>query len=386
MGPQVRRSVGIISSCIDYHASAVAWALAEGGVRSRVFDTFIEGAGAHSGYRISSERESKAELFNDFESDIVWYRKHYSIPTRDVADSDGATFIRQESARYNDWLISNVEEKVPSWFNRPSVTRRAENKLRQLEFARSAGLRIPATIVTARSDVVREFAHQYTEIVVKPLQFYEWRYASGKAAFAFASAVSAEQILNLAPTDIDCCPAIYQECVKKIADHRVVVVGDTLIAYELVQLGDGGPDVDYRTHLHDGGLRYTVCELPVYVSDAIKRMMHIAGLQVASMDLACGEDGEFVFLDLNPGGQWLFLERNCPAPSLLNLFCQALSGSDQGFPSLSDFVAAGEEERFHAEYRRWNPRLLAAAHGMRWHEPGYLRSLGIPEAAGQTSV
>jgi hypothetical protein len=50
------------------------------------------------------------------------------------------------------------------------------------------------------------------------------------------------------------------------------------------------------------------------VGAAIHRLMERLELNFASLDMIVTPDGEFVFLELNPNGQWLWLESEVGLP------------------------------------------------------------------------
>jgi glutathione synthase/RimK-type ligase-like ATP-grasp enzyme len=72
---------------------------------------------------------------------------------------------------------------------------------------------------------------------------------------------------------------------------------------------------DWRAGTPDGGdVEHEVFELPERVQAALHRMMRSFGLNFASIDMIVTPEGEFVFLDLNPNGQWLWLEEELGLP------------------------------------------------------------------------
>jgi len=57
-----------------------------------------------------------------------------------------------------------------------------------------------------------------------------------------------------------------------------------------------------------------IFELPDEVKSSLRRVMDSFGLNFASLDMIVTPDGEFVFLELNPNGQWLWLELELGLP------------------------------------------------------------------------
>ena len=59
--------------------------------------------------------------------------------------------------------------------------------------------------------------------------------------------------------------------------------------------------------------------LPEQVEESILRLMDSFGINFASLDMILTPEGEFVFLELNPNGQWLWLEHELGLPLVANM-------------------------------------------------------------------
>src|SRR6185369_6732604 len=111
---------------------------------------------------------------------------------------------------------------------------------------------------------------------------------------------------------IEVAPAIYQEYIPKRQEIRAVIVGNRVFAATvnsqahpeaLDDVRGLPPDVAYEAH-----------DLPPAIGDRLVEMTRRFGIQFASADLVLTPSGEYVFLDLNPNGQWLWLELDAGLP------------------------------------------------------------------------
>jgi hypothetical protein len=64
------------------------------------------------------------------------------------------------------------------------------------------------------------------------------------------------------------------------------------------------------------------------VHDALLRLMRRLGLVYGAIDLRVRPDGEHVFFEVNPSGQWLFVEERTGLP-LTRTFVDVLAGLDR---------------------------------------------------------
>lgn len=63
-----------------------------------------------------------------------------------------------------------------------------------------------------------------------------------------------------------------------------------------------------------GTCKIEPCELPDQVVSGIHRLMSRLGLVYGALDFRVRPDGEHVFLEINPAGQWLFIEDQTRQP------------------------------------------------------------------------
>jgi glutathione synthase/RimK-type ligase-like ATP-grasp enzyme len=59
--------------------------------------------------------------------------------------------------------------------------------------------------------------------------------------------------------------------------------------------------------------------MPEQVEASIMRLMNSFEINFASLDMILTPEGEFVFLELNPNGQWLWLERDLGLPLVAHM-------------------------------------------------------------------
>jgi glutathione synthase/RimK-type ligase-like ATP-grasp enzyme len=95
-------------------------------------------------------------------------------------------------------------------------------------------------------------------------------------------------------------PAIFQKVIPPGHDIRVTVIGKRIFAAE-----SRSEYLDWRV---DGNLIWTRHELPDSVEQGIRRLMSFLGLSLGSLDFRVDADGQYNFLEINPNGQFLFLE------------------------------------------------------------------------------
>lgn len=243
-----------------------------------------------------------------------WYR-HARVSDR---DGEAAAFIAREALAY----LESFWEATPwFWVNRPSAARRAEQKPLQLLAAQRAGFLIPATCITNSPAAARALARSQP-VIAKPLAGGQIK-ADGCDYAIFTTPVTVNDLQS--DEAVRACPTIYQHRIERGFDLRVTIVGDHIFA-AAIQIADRRPEeVDWRA-AEPARLSCHPYDLPEAITRCCRRLMHEFALSYAALDLMIDCDGRYFFLEINPSGQWGWVERRTGAPitaALIDLLAAA---------------------------------------------------------------
>jgi MvdD family ATP-grasp ribosomal peptide maturase len=189
--------------------------------------------------------------------------------------------------------------------------RHAENKQLQLQVARELGLDIPRTLTTNEPNAVRAFAESCENgIVTKMLSSFAI-YDEGKELVVFTNPVKPEDLADL--SGLNLCPATFQESIPKALEIRVTVVGQRVLSAAVASQVSARAVHDWRRD----GLRmiqdWQPYQLPLDVEEKILRLMDHFSLNYGAIDIILTPDDKHIFLELNPCGEFFWLEH---APGL----------------------------------------------------------------------
>ena len=257
--------------------------------------------GAH---RLHWHSEDRAVSFDAVKR--VWFRRHRlpALPTDTV--SAHAEYCLRESQWFVRGLLWNLAEQVPAanWMSLPANIQRAESKMLQLHVAETVGLACPETLISNNPDEIRLFyARQEGRVVAKPLRLGFFDYGNVQTA-AYTTAVSTA---DLASDDaLAVAPVIYQRHLEKRWDVRVTIVGDSIYAAAIHSQDAVSARVDWRRS--DVELEHEVHVLPDEIATACQRLMKALNLHFGAIDLVLAPNDQYYFLEINPNGQWLWLE------------------------------------------------------------------------------
>jgi hypothetical protein len=189
--------------------------------------------------------------------------------------------------------------------NRPERNQLASVKPEQLVRARVHGFRVPQTLVTNDPAAATSFLNTQSRAICKPL--YSGRVTSGEEEGLFFTTLlddkSRRAVEALGPE-----PYLFQELIEKQYDVRVTVIGDEAFAARIDSQADPDARVDWRKG-QPGAAPHSIELLAGDVAERCVGLVRDYGLSFAAIDLARAEDGGFVFFEINPNGQWAWVEQ-----------------------------------------------------------------------------
>lgn len=222
-----------------------------------------------------------------------------------VQDTGEHAYCVGEWAAVLKTLYSRLE---PRWLNAPAAIMMAEDKPRQLLAASVAGFQIPETLVTNAFSSATAFLSGPASIA-KPLR--EARIDGDAEKVIFTNRVGA--LSERDARAFKAAPMILQREILKRADVRVTVVGERVFATAIESQVRAETEVDWRR----GGiveLAHDPIDLPSDITARCVALVRALNLGFGAIDLVWGQDGAFWFLEINPNGQWAWIENRTGLP------------------------------------------------------------------------
>lgn len=245
-------------------------------------------------------------LFEDIQS--VYYRRPEQAQPKDC-EEETRKFISRECAIFCNWLWLALADRF--WVSKPSALRLADSKLDQLRIAPKLGFNIPKTLITNKPSAVRDFYKSCGgKIVNKVLAcgFIERR--DGNYCI-YTRPVGKTELALL--ENIQEVPCVFQEQIPKQYEVRVTVVGTKVFATAIYSQVTERTRNDWRRY----DLKNTphrVHQLPSNVESSCLALVEYYGLAFGAIDLIVTPEDKYVFLEINPNGQWYWLEEKTGQP------------------------------------------------------------------------
>jgi glutathione synthase/RimK-type ligase-like ATP-grasp enzyme len=249
----------------------------------------------------------------------IWLRRAAPPVLPDFLDAADRQFASRECVSFLNCLVAEIGQEA-FWVNSITGATRANLKTRQLRAALRAGLTIPSTLCSNDPSAIRKFAaaHQGS-ILYKTFYPASWNREDGISVL-FSSQVHEDDL----PEDpvLQAVPGIFQAVVPKLYELRITVMGHRVFATKIDSQAVLSAQMDWRAA--SGSVPLSSVDLPSSISQACLSIMDDLGIVFGCFDMIVTPAGEYVFLEVNEMGAFLWIERQNPEIKLLEPFCELL--------------------------------------------------------------
>lgn len=243
---------------------------------------------------ISADRFSISNQYREVNSEnckAIYFRK----PTRE--DLSGIYETKYHDFAYKECysIIEGLAEYFPGrCLSRPSIMRKAGNKIYQALIAKEVGLKIPPLMITNDKKSVDLITSQTS--IVKPLATGAIIERNEKEYVQTNLFISRYDLSTLNYT-----PSYFQQYMKKDYEVRATFVGRKEFTVRI----DSTDQIDWRRA--GNNISYKISSLPKSVYESCLRLLEKSNMEFGCFDFIVNED-EWYFLEMNSNGQWAWLE------------------------------------------------------------------------------
>lgn len=230
----------------------------------------------------------------------VWTRK-WSNDVADISSSSisdiqlgkiQSQLSRELNALFEYCIFSINRNPDVFWLNHPQYV--TPNKLIQLTIAKEIGLTIPT------SWILNYYSPQVNakDCITKPL--------SNCCDIRINNTIYTNYTSKLTGTESydDLFVSFIQENIPKEAEVRVFYLLGQCHALLIHSQDNKKTQTDYRKYDYRHPNRLEPCKIPTTIVSKIDTFMRQMNLQTGSLDFILTPDGEYVFLEVNPCGQY----------------------------------------------------------------------------------
>lgn len=227
--------------------------------------------------------------------------------------------LRQKYVAAIEWLglHQNIAQLLSMrgvpFVNNLEATQFFGSKFTQLMTARALGLAVPSTLVSNdRRDLIN-FLGSHAQAIMKPIKIRRILDTEDhdRSLFFLTKTLTLEEVQDSDDDAIFAIPLLVQERIEKRHEYRVVAVGSELFCFRVDSQARAETALDWRVGEHLA--IYEWIEAPDDVKAACEALQSGLGLVTGVFDFARNREGELIFFECNPSGQWLQPALRCGA-------------------------------------------------------------------------
>jgi glutathione synthase/RimK-type ligase-like ATP-grasp enzyme len=335
-------SILIIADPWDSHAYPVMWALQQLGKKAALW--YSHDFPQHQSCSLKIPKNDSLPAFefsvpnplggpptSFSDVDTIWLRRWYKPAADETLHPADKQFAQNESGEFLQSALYTLSETPRFWVNPLAPKVRADRKTVQLVYAKRYGLRIPDTLVSNHpEDIRRFFAEHGGRIVYKSITPVSWvRREEDKCMGTYTTALTAELLAD--DDALNGAPGIYQEQLEKDYELRVTIIGNNVFAAKIDSQKSGFYPTDWRANQFSSAMTVEAYDLPEPIRAQCTELMRALGLVFGAMDFVVTPKGEYIFLEVNEMGQFLWVEGLDASIPLLDCFARFLASGDPAF-------------------------------------------------------
>lgn len=255
---------------------------------------------------------SKTDLYP---SQRNWIRRgrYFHIPQNPITHSEQLTPLTEYLLRDNVVVTAYTErigkKQLKHHHTGSFFAEKYTNKLTNLTLAGQAGLHVPPTCVTNKRDVLQAFLQKHPKSITKDLRApVNLSLEEGFLASTGVTTVSFDDVATMAEYF---APTLVQAYTPKRFEIRTFIFRESLFSMAIFSQNDAQTVIDFRNYNQARPNRCVPFQLPKEVEKKLLRFMELAELDTGSVDLIYTPEEQYVFLEVNPMGQFHWLSENC---------------------------------------------------------------------------
>jgi len=305
------------SEAFDPHIHAVQRHLETAGVKAAVFDPWPDEHRCLLSLNINNKEKdftlsSETYCYSAQDITAIWWRaKGFFGEKIHRLNQVDKHFVQ------NEWLVMfdfiGLSFDHIQWLNPRLLSKKWQLKPLQLDLARKIGFMIPDTLFTHDPEKAIAFFDKHDEIICKAVSRYsDEGNGEEEIKVVYTNKITKDDLLTK-KENIKVAPSTFQRMIPKSYELRVTVVGDRLFTVKLDSQSAENGKVDWRRATEQVPHEPYVLDRDLH--DKIMTYHAATGLIYGAYDLIVSEpNGDVYFLEVNPAGQWLWIENMTGLP------------------------------------------------------------------------
>lgn len=213
----------------------------------------------------------------------------------------------KEASEFLSFLLYYVSVKFS--IGHHLYDRSAASKMLQYYIACELGMKVPTTIYSNKKEYIVPFVKDYKSVALKPIESSGIWLGDEMEYVFYTRKVETYLLLEQPDEAFLQSVSFIQNYIEKAFELRVTVVCNEVFACKIDSqcMNEDSGRIDWRQG-YEYGLKHSIFELPERISCFCRDFLKRLNLNFGCFDFVVTPRNEYVFLECNPNGQWLWIE------------------------------------------------------------------------------
>ncbi|MBA7942506.1 hypothetical protein [Citrobacter sp. RHBSTW-00271] len=220
----------------------------------------------------------------------IYYRKPTPELLSQKIDSKYHNHLYREVFSLADGISEAFRGKC---LTKPSLLRKADNKIFQLREAYGVGFNIPSPLITNNIEIIKSY---FSKPIIKPLSSGIVEYDS-KREYVQTNLVD----FNKDTSHLKYGPCYFQEFQNKEYEVRITIIDNYVYPVKIISENK----IDWRKN--NNKIQYELIDIPNQIRKQCFNLMKKLDISFGCFDFIVMQD-KWYFLEVNANGQWVWLE------------------------------------------------------------------------------
>ena len=268
--------------------------------------------------------------------DTVWCRRIKPPGPPSCIHDEDREMIKIGGQVFLDNVMHSISDNA-KWINPSTHSISSESKILQLKIAKEIGLEIPRTYMGNNPKNIKNFIKDHKSNCVLHKCFYPSSW--GKEGCTERMHYTSPIVYSDLPKDdvLKATPLIIQERINKKSEVRILYLGGKMVSVKIDSQAHPDGKNDWR-EIPTNELNLEEIKIPRHLENKCKLLMDKLRIDFGSLDFIVTPEENYVFLEVNEQGQFLWIEAVNPEIKIMQSFIQYILNDPSIRMSLSDFI------------------------------------------------
>ncbi|MCV9926265.1 grasp-with-spasm system ATP-grasp peptide maturase [Flavobacterium sp. LS1R49] len=233
-----------------------------------------------------------------------WYRRGY-LPMKNSYKTGIAQFDNLQVGEFDN-VVQFIYYKLKKKKHLNSFYQADVNKLIANDIASELGILVPSDLIFSNAQVLKnELSASSKDFITKVMSGNCMQKFQGFTIYNYTKDLITDNIPD------DFFPSLVQDKIAKKYELRIFYLDNKFYSMAILSQSDPQTNVDFRNYNNEKPNRTVPYKLPEEIEDKLSLLMNKLDVNCGSIDMIVTPKHEYVFLEVNPVGQFGMVSHPC---------------------------------------------------------------------------